>query len=512
VSQPALVEPLRRWDPEQVGGYVLVGRLGAGAMGRVYLGRSAAGRLVAVKTIKVELAEEPDFRNRFAQEVAAARRVSGAFTAAVVAADPEADVPWLATAYVPAPSLSTLVRACGPLPVPAVRWLAAGCAEALESIHGAGLVHRDLKPSNVLVSLDGPRVIDFGVARAAERVQLTVTRGAVGTPAYMAPEQARDTRQATMASDVFSLGGTMLFAATGHAPYRGETVMDVLVRLATEAPDLTGLPGDLAEIVVACLDRDPRKRPNSAAVLAAMAPFISLEADGRDAGSASLPGTALTLMAEYRRDPRPSAEASAEPGEDATFGSQPAPGTAGASLVGRGAAPRLAGARHGRSHSVRAADLPGPVKQRRRRALLIFAAAVAAAVLMTSGAIIGANIAGSRPLPPPPPPQALGPSTALAALPPGRPGIVMSQPAGDSRTSFVVFGQGWAPGSTLTVTLAGVHASPVHPVADSAGNFNYAINQDHEFFSGGLPQRIYHVIVTAPGGARAVASFTVNRS
>src|SRR6202161_2931031 len=231
-------EPLRRWDPERIGPYVILGRLGAGAMGQVYLGRSAAGRLVAVKTIKIELAEEPDFRTRFAQEVAAARRVSGAFTAAVVAADPEADMPWLAPAYVPAPSLSTLVRACGPLPVSAVRWLGAGCAEALESIHGTGLVHRDLKPSNVLVSPDGPRVIDFGVARAAERIELTVTSGAVGTPAYMAPEQARDTRQATVASDVFSLGATMLFAATGHAPYQGETVMDLLVRLPAEPPRL----------------------------------------------------------------------------------------------------------------------------------------------------------------------------------------------------------------------------------------------------------------------------------
>ena len=174
MPQPTLVEPLRRWDPEQVGGYVLLGRLGAGAMGQVYLGRSAAGRLVAVKTIKSELAEEPDFRTRFGQEVAAARRVSGAFTAAVVAADSEADVPWLATVYVPAPSLSKLVRTCGPLPAAAVRWLAAGCAEALEAIHSVGLVHRDLKPSNVLISPDGPRVIDFGVARAAERIQLTV--------------------------------------------------------------------------------------------------------------------------------------------------------------------------------------------------------------------------------------------------------------------------------------------------------------------------------------------------
>ena len=273
VQQPTL-EPLRRWDPDRIGPYVLLGRLGAGAMGQVYLGRSTAGRLVAVKTIKIELAEEPGFRDHFAHEVAAARRVSGLFTAAVVAADPEADVPWLATAYLPAPSLSRLVRVCGPQPVETIWWLAAGCAEALESIHGAGLVHRDLKPSNVLVAPDGPRVIDFGVARAAERIQLTVTHGAVGTPAYMAPEQARDTRQASMASDVFSLGATLLFAATGHAPYQGETVMDILVRLATEPPDLSGLPDELIELVTACLQRSPRDRPTSAAVLRRLGPLM----------------------------------------------------------------------------------------------------------------------------------------------------------------------------------------------------------------------------------------------
>src|SRR3984885_7929392 len=170
-------DTLRRWDPERIGPYVILGRLGAGAMGQVYLARSAAGRLVAIKTIKPELAEEEGFRTRFAQEVAAARRVSGFFTAAVVEADPDADVPWLATAYVPAPSLSRLVRACGPLPVAAVRWLAAGCAEALDSIHRVGLVHRDLKPSNVLVAPDGPRVIDFGVARAAERMGISTSHG-----------------------------------------------------------------------------------------------------------------------------------------------------------------------------------------------------------------------------------------------------------------------------------------------------------------------------------------------
>jgi hypothetical protein len=264
--------------------------------------------------------------------------------------------------------------------------------------------------------------------------------------------------------------------------------------------------------VVACLDRDPRKRPNSAAVVAAMAPFIGLEGHGHDAGSASLPGAALTLMAEYRRDPRPSAGAAAGAAEDATFGSHPVPGTAGASPAGRGAASRWGGSRHGRTRGAQAAGPPGRVKQRRWRPLLMLAAAVAAAaVLITSGAVIGASIAG-KPPPVPLPPPAQQPPAALAALPPGKRGIVMNQPAGDSRTSFVVFGGGWVPGSHLTVTLAGVGASPVHPVADSAGTFNYAINQTHEFFRGGLPPRTYHVIVTAPGGARAEAAFTVNRS
>jgi len=252
---------LRRWDPERIGPYALVGRLGAGAMGQVYLARSTAGRLVAVKTIRVELAEEPGFRARFAREVAAARRVSGVFTAAVVAADAEADLPWVATAYVPAPSLNTLVRRCGPLPVPAVRWLAAGCAEALESIHGAGLLHRDVKPANVLVAPDGPRVIDFGVARAAERVQLTVTRGAAGTPAYMAPEQARDATRASPASDVFSLGATLVFAATGRAPFGAGTFESIFYKIMEGRPDLEGVPAAMLPLVRAAMARNPAERP-----------------------------------------------------------------------------------------------------------------------------------------------------------------------------------------------------------------------------------------------------------
>ena len=504
MPQAALTEPLRRWDPEQIGGYTLIGRLGAGAMGQVYLGLSAAGRLVAVKTIKIELAEEPDFRTRFAQEVAAARRVSGAFTAAVVAADPEADVPWLATAYVPAPSLSTLVRTCGPLPVPAVRWLGAGCAEALESIHSAGLVHRDLKPSNVLVSPDGPRVIDFGVARAAERIQLTVTRGAVGTPAYMAPEQARDTRQATVASDVFSLGATMVFAATGHAPYQGETVMDLLVRLATEPPDLAGLPPELAEVIRPCLERDPRKRPTSAAVLAHLAPGISLEQAGQGLGSSALPGPALALIAEYRRDPKPpdreggdaSPGRDSGAGDDATFGSQPAP-SAPHEAPQPSRSPRLAS---------------GRARTRRRRVHLAIWSPVAAAALLGAGTAIGVVVADKQQPPPPPPTNTIlvpASQASLSARQAGRAGIALYQGFGDSNTVFVLHGQGWKPGEKITVALSG-HVSGVHPIVDEAGTFNYAINQDHEFFRGGLPAGTYDVLVTAPGGTRARATFTVH--
>jgi serine/threonine protein kinase len=531
LPQSALTEPLRRWDPEQIGGYALIGRLGAGAMGQVYLGRSAAGRLVAVKTIKIELAEEPDFRTRFAHEVAAARRVSGAFTAAVVAADPEADVPWLATAYVPAPTLSTLVRACGPLPVPAVRWLGAGCAEALESIHGAGLVHRDLKPSNVLVSPDGPRVIDFGVARAAERIQLTATRGAVGTPAYMAPEQARDTRQATTASDVFSLGATMLFTATGHAPYQGETVIDVLVRLATEPPDLTGLPPELAEVVRPCLERDPRKRPTSAAVLAHLAPGIGLADDGQGLGSSALPAPALALIAGYRRDPAPPSSGSGDAGpgagpgsgpgsDDATFGSQPALSAPHRAPVSSRRPRRLsqraitrrqpAGPVRPAARAAQEGGAAGP--RRRRRVYAVLWSAAAAAVLLGAGTAIGFAAAGNPPPPPPPATNTVvvpASQASLSAQQAGQPQIALYQTFGDSDTVFVLHGEGWTPGQAVTVRLSG-RASPVHPIVDEAGTFSYAINQDHEFFPGGLPAGTYHVLVTAPGGARATASFTVH--
>jgi serine/threonine protein kinase len=512
--QHALFEPLRRLDPERIGSYVLLGRLGAGAMGRVYLGRSAAGRLVAVKTIRLEFAEEDDFRARFAHEVAAARRVSGVFTAAVVAADPDADVPWLATAYVPAPSLDRLVRACGPLPVPTVRWLAAGCAEALESIHGAGLVHRDLKPSNVLVSPDGPRVIDFGVARTAERIHLTSTHGSVGTPAYMAPEQARDTRQATTASDVFSLGSTLLFAASGHPPYRGQTAMDILVRLATEPPDISGLPKELTDIVTGCLDRDPVKRPTSASLLGQLAPYMDAGA-GHGFGAA-LPDAALGLMEDYRHGPGGSPRAAGETEDDSTIGSV-------VSLRGPG---HLAKRRKlGRRRSAKAPQPGRPDSPRRRprrgsRIATVVAAAAAVAALVVGVSLLdesinsGGNPTTQRPLPPPPAPPIPPPSVAGTTLPGpggqhGNEMITLNQASGDGYTGFVVHGGGWPSGQRITVRLDG-RASPYMPTVDSAGTFSYTINQGNEFFSGRMPRGSYTVVVTAPGGKAARVSFTVD--
>ena len=530
VPQSGLLEPLRRWDPEQIGGYVLLGRLGAGSMGRVYLGRSAAGRLVAVKTIKVELADEAHFRTRFAQEVAAARRVSGAFTAPVVAADPEADLPWLATTYVPAPSLSALVRACGPLPTAAVRWLGAGCAEALESIHSVGLVHRDLKPSNVLVSPDGPRVIDFGIARAAERIQLTVSRGAVGTPAYMAPEQARDTRQASLASDVFSLGATMLYAATGHAPYQGETIMDVLVKLATDPPDLSGLPPELADVVCACLQRDPRRRPTSASVLAHLAPG---NGDGRELGPSALPNSALTLIADYRRDPQPVAELGPEDSfEEVTFGSHPA-----LSIPRQASADRRApGTWMGGADDPGGPGHPRSAYPRRRRSLLMVTGVVAAALLVAAAAATGGWLAyrsdgsaASGAGTPSSTPTISGPTGANGNInsqnpqgqgdgippPPGRPParIAVGPRTGNGDTAFVVHGQKWPPGRRLALVLYGVNAPAAaqHTYSDFNGNFTYQIS--HGFFRGQLPSGHYELIVSGPDGRpRASASFSVGTS
>ncbi|MFE8942202.1 PQQ-binding-like beta-propeller repeat protein [Streptomyces sp. NPDC007872] len=295
------MERLTQHDPRRIGPFEVLGRLGAGGMGLVYLARSASGRRVAIKTVRTELAEDQLFRVRFTREVEAARAVSGFYTAAVVDADPRAAVPWLATAYVPAPSLEEIVNECGPLPAQAVRWLAAGVAEALQSIHGAGLVHRDLKPSNVLVVEDGPRVIDFGIASGVSNTRLTMTNVAVGTPAYMSPEQARDSRSVTGASDIFSLGSMLVFAATGHAPYHGANPVETVFMLLREGPDLEGLPDELRPLIDSCMQMDVTRRPSPADLQAQLAPHLfGPGSDDSGTASAWLPLSA-TAMIERRR-------------------------------------------------------------------------------------------------------------------------------------------------------------------------------------------------------------------
>ncbi|GAA2950455.1 PQQ-binding-like beta-propeller repeat protein [Streptomyces enissocaesilis] len=299
------MDQLTQHDPRRIGPFEVLARLGAGGMGLVYLARSASGRRVAIKTVRTELAEDQLFRVRFTREVEAARAVSGFYTAAVVDADPRAAVPWLATAYVPAPSLEEIVNECGPMPAQAVRWLAAGIAEALQSIHGAGLVHRDLKPSNVLVVEDGPRVIDFGIASGVSNTRLTMTNVAVGTPAYMSPEQARDSRSVTGASDIFSLGSTLVFAATGHAPFHGANPVETVFMLLREGPDTEGLPDELRPLIESCMQREAVRRPSPADLQAQLSPHLF--ASGQDdSGTASawLPARA-TAMIEERRGGRP---------------------------------------------------------------------------------------------------------------------------------------------------------------------------------------------------------------
>ncbi|MFF8944406.1 PQQ-binding-like beta-propeller repeat protein [Streptomyces sp. NPDC014864] len=308
-----MVDQLTQHDPRRIGPFEVLGRLGAGGMGLVYLARSASGRRVAIKTVRTELAEDQLFRVRFTREVEAARAVSGFYTAAVVDADPRAAVPWLATAYVPAPSLEEIVTECGPLPAQAVRWLAAGVAEALQSIHGAGLVHRDLKPSNVLVVEDGPRVIDFGIASGVSNTRLTMTNVAVGTPAYMSPEQAKDSRSVTGASDVFSLGSTLVFAATGHAPYHGANPVETVFMLLREGPDLEGLPDELRPLIESCMQMEAPGRPSPADLQAQLAPHL-FGSGSDDSGTASawLPEKAVALI-EGRRGGRPAARPAAGP-------------------------------------------------------------------------------------------------------------------------------------------------------------------------------------------------------
>jgi hypothetical protein len=261
------VTPLQGDDPQRIGAYQLVQRLGSGGMGQVFLGRSPGGRMVAVKVIHPERVHDSDFRARFRREVQAAQRVSGAFTAPVIDADPDAPTPWLVTTYVAGPSLQEAIAAHGPLPMTSVRGLAAGLAEALASIHAAGVVHRDLKPSNVLLAADGPRVIDFGIAKAVDASLMTRTGFIVGTPGFMSPEQLTG-GQVEPASDVFSLGAVLAFAANGVGPFGHGNSRALDYRVVHGEPDLDALPDKaLKQLITSCLAKDPGQRPSLQCIL-----------------------------------------------------------------------------------------------------------------------------------------------------------------------------------------------------------------------------------------------------
>ncbi|MFI6962239.1 protein kinase [Streptomyces sp. NPDC050255] len=301
------MEKLGSADPQRIGAYRLLGRLGAGGMGQVYLARSDRGRVVALKLVREELAAQQEFRDRFRQEVRAARRVGSTWTAPVLDADTEAAVPWVATGYVAGPSLQTTVTgrantaagpapgAYGPLPDRSVHILGTGLAHALLAIHGADLIHRDLKPSNILLTIDGPRVIDFGIARALDTVTdggLTRTGALVGSPGFMSPEQVRGER-VTPACDVFCLGAVLAYASTGRLPFGAAAsgVHALLFRIAQEDPDLTGVPVDLVELIQDCLRKDPATRPSPDEILERL--------DEGDTAEPWLPGALIAQLGRH---------------------------------------------------------------------------------------------------------------------------------------------------------------------------------------------------------------------
>ncbi|MGK5631856.1 protein kinase domain-containing protein [Streptomyces sp. URMC 123] len=273
--------PLHAGDPAEVGGHHLVGRLGAGGMGVVYLARSATGRHVAVKVVHSQFADDPEFRDRFRREVAAARRVSGAFTAPVVDADADAVRPWMATLYIPGDTLGQRVARRGPLAPSELRCLLIGLAEALRDIHRAGVVHRDLKPANVLLAADGPRVIDFGVSRAVDWEALTQTGRLMGTPPFMSPEQLTSPLEVGPASDVFSLGTVLVHAATGRNPFDGASPYETVTQVVEGDPDLSGVPAGLLPLARRCLAKAAKDRPTPEELLAELRAWSPPEPEPR---------------------------------------------------------------------------------------------------------------------------------------------------------------------------------------------------------------------------------------
>jgi Protein kinase domain/PQQ-like domain len=395
---------LQASDPSLIGPYRLVAVLGGGGMGRVYLGRSPGGREVAVKVIRAELAADPEFRIRFRREVAAARLVNGLYTAVVVDADTEGPVPWLATTYINAPSLADAVQHDGPLVPTALRALAAGLAEGLSAIHAAGVVHRDLKPSNVLLAADGPRVIDFGIAYATEASSLTGTNVVIGSPGYLSPEQAEPNRGVGPASDVFSLGAVLCYAATGHGPWGNGSTAALIYRVVFGEPDIADVPYEIRPLVARCLAKLPQQRPTAADILAELGDRELVSgwlAQGNidRAPGPGQPSRAATLGPAPRAASSPSSgpPAAAVIAPDGTAGLGRSSGVLAGNTVPGGGVPMP----H-TSPSAHRTEARPRIRRRWRRLMLLAAAAATAAVavpLITTAAQSSPGSKGRAPAP-----------------------------------------------------------------------------------------------------------------
>lgn len=399
------MQPLKPEDPGRVGDYRLLGRLGSGGMGTVYLGRSRGGREVAVKVVRERARHDAHYRARFRREVAAVRTVTGAFTAALLDADPEAEAPWLAMEYLPGLSLREAVETYGPLPPDAVRLLAAALTEALADIHRAGLVHRDLKPGNILLTARGPRVIDFGITRPADAVALTLPGTLLGTPGFMSPEQASG-GLAGQAGDIFALGAVLAYAATGREPFRAPDRAAVLERVRQARTDLTGIAERrLRSLIAACLRPEPERRPAAATLLERLGePKASVQGTGWL--PASLAEAIDRTVAGAELPPGPAAPAAVPDAERLLRGETTADPTA---------------VTDGRpSRAAETAVLVG----RSRRALLLAAAALPVAAVSATIAVLRAG-GDERSTPPGPVPSPSRPSTARPAT--GQPSVATRQ-------------------------------------------------------------------------------------
>jgi len=405
-SMAARFLPLDQSDPVEIAGYQLRARLGSGGMGNVYLSFTRGGRPVALKVVRKEFADDPEFRRRFRMEVTAAQRVQGLYTAPVVDADPDAPVPWLAIAYIAGPALNHAVAEYGPLPEASVFRLLGGVAEGLAAIHSAGLVHRDLKPANVLLAADGPRVIDFGIAHAVDATSLTGSGAVLGTPAFMTPEQVAG-RPVSSATDVFALGHLVAFAATGHSVFGDGNFSSLVYRIMQEQPDLSGCPDSLRDFVGQCLAKDPAERPDLAETMVLAKSGLAGQTMQLANGS-WLPGPVAGTLAAYDTSAVPPA-AVRVPQATVTVGAASGPASAGSVTMPSAGAPSGPG---GSGLPPATSRSSGSVPPRRRGlkrpGVILPAVLIAALAVAGGGAYLGFDLKGNNS------PQAAGATTPTA--------------------------------------------------------------------------------------------------